>query len=96
MEQKDLIALGYNGMVELEPGQEILYKIIADRDFAKARVTQDPGKTAVNIQLLEDYSGINTQYERGAEIIAGANEVFWDSGMPLTDRIEKALKRKII
>ena len=33
MEQKDLIALGYNGMVELEPGQEILYKIIADRNF---------------------------------------------------------------
>lgn len=87
------IPLGYDGLGILQVEDQILYKIGVDKHFVPAQVTQEPGSTGVYIRLLKDYRGKNTQFQSGDEILAGAQEVFWDRQIKLPQRLEDVLSQ---
>ena len=87
----DPLALGYDGMQELHIQDRVLYKGYNDPQFTPAIVAKEPGSTGIYIRLLRCHLRESKTFEKGSEILAGANEIFWDRNEHLPGRLREVL-----
>ena len=72
------IQLGYRGIEALSVGDKVLYKIASCSEYCPAQVTKKPGTTGVMIKLGRPYYHTKKTIPENQEIVAGAQEIYWD------------------
>jgi len=74
------IQLGYRGIEALDVGDKVLYKIASCSEYCPAKVTKKPraGNTGVSVKLERPYYHTKEPIPANKEIVAGAQEVYWD------------------
>jgi len=81
--------IGYKGIEFLEEGDNVFYKIEADKNYARATVTKafEAGATAIFVKLEENYRGNHAKFKAGEEILAGPNELYRIPKSKLEERL---------